>query len=144
MKHNGDQNYNAGKYLLAKIAYDEAIKLYPDNVAYYRCRSNSLYAMGKFGDALNDGWQAVALANKIGCGVFLGIAYECVIECCLTLGYIESSEEVIQKISQISQINPMSSQYILKRYERHLKQLQSSFKMASVNIEQKEFKIART
>lgn len=132
MKSIGDKNYKAGRYLLSKTSYDQAIKLCLNNSAYYISRSNCLYAIGDFNSALKDAHKAITFDDKSKNG------YECILKCCLNLGDIEGAEVAYKKIT-IFVIN----NDIRRHYDVQLKQLRSSIKLAVECFEEKCFYKAR-
>lgn len=79
-KESGNHLYKFKNYKGALIMYDEAIKLCPENAAYYGNRSACYMMLGMYKKALDDAQKAVALDPTFTKG-YIRIA-----KCCIALG----------------------------------------------------------
>lgn len=109
--------------------YTEAIKLCPDNPAYYGNRSACLMMMGDYKGALRDSRDAIAIDDKFEKG------YDRIIKCCLSLGDIVGAEQMIKKLVEIGSNND-----ICNRYEEQCKQLRSFGEKVAQSYEKKDYR----
>lgn len=79
-KESGNHLYKFKNYKGALAMYDEAIKLCPENAAYYGNRSACCMMLGLYKKALEDAQKAVALDPTFTKG-YIRIA-----KCCIALG----------------------------------------------------------
>lgn len=128
-KNAGNEQYKARNYPLALHLYGEAIKICPENAAYYGNRSACLMMMGDYKGALKDSRDAIALDNKFEKG------YDRIIKCCLSLGDIVGAEQAIKKLVEIGSNNDICS-----RYEEQCKQLRTLGEKTIQCYEKKDFR----
>lgn len=128
-KNAGNEQYKAQNYQSALHLYGEAIKLCPENAAFYGNRSACLMMMGDYKGALKDSRDAVGIDMKFEKG------YDRIIKCCLALGDIINAEQTIRKLVDIGSNND-----ICKRYEEQCKQLRTLDEKATQCYEKKDYR----
>lgn len=94
-KNAGNEQYKAQNYQAALRLYSDAISLCPDSAAFLGNRSACYMMMGDYKAALNDCRQAIAFDDKFE------KCYVRAAKCCLALGDIVATEQIIKKWNEI-------------------------------------------
>lgn len=94
-KESGNHLYKFKNYKGALAMYDEAIKLCPENAAYYGNRSACYMMLGMYKKALDDAQKAVAIDPTFTKG-YIRIA-----KCCIALGDISGGEQAVRKAAEL-------------------------------------------
>ncbi|CAH2988614.1 unnamed protein product [Chilo suppressalis] len=94
-KESGNHLYKFKNYKGALTMYDEAIKLCPENAAYYGNRSACYMMLGMYKKALEDAQKAVALDPSFTKG-YIRIA-----KCCIALGDLSGGEQAVTRASEL-------------------------------------------
>ncbi|CAK1549792.1 unnamed protein product [Leptosia nina] len=94
-KENGNNLYKFKNYKGALAMYEEAIKLCPENAAYYGNRSACYMMLGMYKKALEDAQKAVALDSTFTKG------YIRMAKCCIALGDLSGGEQAIKQASEL-------------------------------------------
>ncbi|KAL4715100.1 hypothetical protein ACJJTC_012147 [Scirpophaga incertulas] len=103
-KETGNNFYKFKNYKGALIMYDEAIKLCPDNAAYYGNRSASYMMLGMYKKALEDAQKSVSLDPTFTKG-YIRIA-----KCCIALGDLSGGEQAVKHASELGGIDCATSE----------------------------------
>ncbi|XP_053607541.1 dnaJ homolog subfamily C member 7 [Plodia interpunctella] len=94
-KESGNHLYKFKNYKSALAMYDEAIKLCPENAAYYGNRSACYMMLGLYKKALEDAQKAVSLDPTFTKG-YIRIA-----KCCIALGDMSGGEQAVARASEL-------------------------------------------
>ncbi|XP_050362123.1 dnaJ homolog subfamily C member 7 [Nymphalis io] len=94
-KESGNHMYKFKNYKGALAMYEEAIKLCPENAAYYGNRSACYMMLGMYKNALEDAQKAVALDNTFTKG------YIRMAKCCIALGDLSGAEQAVRRASEL-------------------------------------------
>ncbi|KAL0849073.1 hypothetical protein ABMA28_013435 [Loxostege sticticalis] len=94
-KESGNHLYKFKNYKGALAMYEEAIKLCPENAAYYGNRSACYMMLGLYKKALEDAQKAVTLDPTFTKG-FIRIA-----KCCIALGDLSGGEQAVNRASEL-------------------------------------------
>ncbi|XP_041976912.1 dnaJ homolog subfamily C member 7 [Aricia agestis] len=94
-KESGNQLYKFKNYKGALVLYDDAIKLAPENAAYYGNRSACYMMLGMYKKALDDALKAVALDPTFTKG------YIRMAKCYLALGDLSGVEQAVKHASEL-------------------------------------------
>ncbi|XP_045511069.1 dnaJ homolog subfamily C member 7 [Colias croceus] len=94
-KENGNHLYKFKNYKGALAMYEEAIKLCPENAAYYGNRSACYMMLGMYKKALEDAQKAVALDSTFTKG------YIRMAKCCIALGDISGGEQAVNRATEL-------------------------------------------
>nr|XP_026487450.1 dnaJ homolog subfamily C member 7 [Vanessa tameamea] len=103
-KESGNHLYKFKNYKGALVMYEEAIKLCPENAAYYGNRSACYMMLGMYKNALEDAQKAVALDNTFTKG------YIRMAKCCIALGDLSRAEQAVNRASELGGVDCASSE----------------------------------
>jgi DnaJ homolog subfamily C member 7 len=113
-KNTGNAEYKAQNYHAALKYYSDAVSLCPENPSYLGNRSACFMMLANYKEALNDARKSISLDVKFEKG-YLRVA-----KCCLLLGDLVQTEQIIKRFLEIDSRNTA-----LKGEIQNLKQLRT-------------------
>ncbi|KAJ0181746.1 hypothetical protein K1T71_002468 [Dendrolimus kikuchii] len=103
-KESGNHLYKFKNYKGALAMYDEAIKLCPENAAYYGNRSACHMMLGTYKKALEDAQKAVTLDPTFTKG------YIRMAKCCIALGDLSGGEQAVRFATELGGADCVASE----------------------------------
>jgi DnaJ homolog subfamily C member 7 len=128
-KNTGNAEYKAQNYHSALKYYSDAVSLCPENPSYLGNRSACYMMIGSYQDALNDAKKSVSLDPKFEKG------YVRVAKCCLLLGDLVQTEQIIKKLAEMDPGNTT-----LKGEIQNLKQLRTFEEKALLCYDKQDYR----
>lgn len=113
-KNTGNAEYKAQNYHAALKYYSDAVSLCPENPSYLGNRSACYMMLANYKEALNDAKRSIQLDSKFEKG-YLRAA-----KCCLLLGDLVQTEQIIKRFLELDPKNTA-----LKAEIQNLKQLRT-------------------
>lgn len=128
-KNTGNAEYKAQNYHAALKYYSDAVSLCPENPSYLGNRSACYMMLANYKEALNDARKSISLDSKFEKG-YLRVA-----KCCLLLGDLVQTEQIIKKFLEIDPRNTA-----LKGEIQNLKQLRTYEEKAHQCYEKQDYR----
>lgn len=127
----GNEQYKAQNYQSALRLYSDAIELCPESAAFLGNRSACYMMLGDYKSALKDSRDAIKIDDKFE------KCYVRAAKCCLSLGDIVGTEQLIKKLHAVDPTNTS-----LKTTEAQCAQLRSIGEKTIQSYEKKDYRTA--
>lgn len=128
-KNTGNAEYKAQNYHAALKYYSDALSLSPENSAYLGNRAACYMMLANYREALNDAKMSIQLDSKFEKG------YIRAAKCCILLGDLVQTEQIIKKFLELD-----ASNTALKTEIQSLKQLRTLEEKANQCYERQDYR----